>query len=38
MARDFVQVTTVQGVNVIDLWLPEQLDSEEFDRLIQSLL
>ena len=38
MARDFVQVTTVQTINVIDLWLPEQLDSEEFDRLNQSLL
>jgi anti-anti-sigma factor len=38
MAKDFVQVTTVQSVSVIDLWLPEQLDSEEFDRLNQSLL
>src|SRR5271155_5676693 len=38
MARDFVKVTTVQSVNVIDLWLPEMLDSEEFDRLNTSLL
>jgi anti-anti-sigma factor len=38
MARDFVQVTVLQSVNVIDLRLPEQLDSEEFDRLNQSLI
>ena len=38
MARDFVKVTTVQQVDVIDLWLPEQLDSEEFDRLNESLM
>ncbi len=38
MARDFVQVTTLQSVNVIELWLPEHLDSEEFDRLNQSLV
>ena len=38
MARDFVKVITVQSVDVIDLWLPEQLDSEEFDRLNQTLM
>ncbi len=38
MARDFVKVTTVQMIDVIDLWLPEQLDSEEFDRLNQTLM
>jgi anti-sigma B factor antagonist len=38
MAREFVTVTLVQTVSVIDLWLPEQLDSEEFDRLNQSLM
>ncbi len=38
MARDFVKVTTVQSIDVIDLWLPEQLDSEEFDRLNESLM
>jgi anti-anti-sigma factor len=38
MPRDFVQVTEVQSINVIDLWLPEQLDSDEFDRLNTSLM
>ena len=38
MAKEFVQVTTVNSINVIDLWLPEQLDSGEFDRLNESLL
>lgn len=38
MARDFVKVTTVQSIDVIDLWLPEQLDSEEFDRLNETLM
>jgi anti-anti-sigma factor len=38
MPRDFVQVTMIRSVNVIDLWLPEHLDSEEFDRLNQSLM
>ncbi len=36
--RDFVQVSNVQSINVIDLWLPQQLDSEEFDKLNESLL
>jgi anti-anti-sigma factor len=38
MAKDFVKVTTTASVNVIDLWLPQQLDSGEFDRLNESLL
>jgi anti-anti-sigma factor len=38
MAMDFVQTAVVQSVNVIDLKLPEQLDSEEFDHLNDSLL
>ena len=38
MAKDFVNVTTTQSVNVIDLTLPESLDSEEFDRLNESML
>jgi anti-anti-sigma factor len=38
MSRDFVKVTTIQQIDVIDLWLPEQLDSEEFDRLNESLM
>jgi anti-anti-sigma factor len=38
MAMDFVQTTVVQSINVIDLKLPEQLDSEEFDQLNESLL
>jgi anti-anti-sigma factor len=38
MAKDFVKVTTTASVNVIDLWLPAQLDSSEFDRLNESLL
>lgn len=38
MTQDFVQVTTIGSVQAIQLWLPEQLDSEEFDRLNESLL
>jgi anti-anti-sigma factor len=38
MARDFVKVISVQTVDVIDLWLPEQLDSDEFDRLNETLM
>ncbi len=38
MARDFVKVSTLKSVEIIDLWLPETLDSEEFDRLNTSLL
>jgi anti-anti-sigma factor len=35
--REFVQLSTIGSVNVIELWLPEELDSEEFDRLNESL-
>lgn len=38
MARDFVNVTNVQSVSVMDLRLPEQLDSGEFDRLNEALM
>jgi anti-anti-sigma factor len=38
MSSNFVNVTMVQSVSVIDLRLPEQLDSEEFDRLNESLM
>jgi anti-anti-sigma factor len=38
MARDLVKVTNVQSASVIDLSLPESLDSEEFDRLNESML
>ncbi len=38
MAKDFLKVIAVQSVNVIDLALPESLDSEEFDRLNDSML
>jgi len=38
MPKEFVQVTATQSVNVIDLALPESLDSEEFDRLNESML
>lgn len=38
MSKEFVRVTTTQSVNVIDLALPESLDSEEFDRLNESML
>lgn len=38
MAKDFVQVTSTQSVHVIGLALPESLDSEEFDRLNESML
>jgi anti-anti-sigma factor len=38
MAKDFVKVTNTQSASVIDLALPESLDSEEFDRLNESML
>src|SRR3954471_21971508 len=38
MAIDLVKVATAESVNVIDLALPESLDSEEFDRLNESML
>ncbi len=38
MSRQFVNLTTVQSISVIDLRLPEQLDSEEFDRLNESMM
>ena len=38
MAMDLVNVTVEQSVSVIDLRLPEQLDSGEFDRLNESLM
>jgi anti-sigma B factor antagonist len=38
MASNFVNVRVVQSISVIDLRLPEQLDSEEFDRLNESLM
>jgi anti-anti-sigma factor len=38
MPKEFVNVTAVRSVDVIDLWLPEQLDSEEFDRLNVALM
>ena len=38
MGRDFVRVTTVKQIDIIDLWLPEQLDSDEFDRLNEAMM
>jgi len=38
MATDLVRMTTERAANVIDLTLPESLDSDEFDRLNQSML
>jgi anti-sigma B factor antagonist len=38
MAKDFVRVTVEKLVSVIDLTLPESLDSDEFDRLNESML
>jgi anti-anti-sigma factor len=38
MAMDFVKLTLIEKVNVIDLTLPQSLDSEEFDELNESML
>jgi anti-sigma B factor antagonist len=38
MSSNFVNVTVVQSVSVIDLRLPEQLDSDEFDQLNEALM
>jgi stage II sporulation protein AA (anti-sigma F factor antagonist) len=38
MAKDFFQLTVSNSVNVMDLALPESLDSEEFDALNESML
>ena len=38
MAKDFIRTTVVQSVNVIELTLPQMLDSEEFDHLNSSML
>ena len=38
MSTDFVKVRIVQSVSVIDLALPEELDSDEFDKLNEELL
>jgi anti-sigma B factor antagonist len=38
MPREFVTVTTIESIHVIDLWLPEQLDSEAFDQLNESMM
>ncbi len=38
MPSDFVQTTTVENINVIELNLPEQVDSDAFDQLNQSVL
>src|SRR5271170_3438518 len=38
MAKDFVKVSVMQSVHVIELKLPQMLDSEEFDHLNTSVL
>jgi anti-anti-sigma factor len=38
MSSNFVNVTVLQSVSVIDLRLPEQLDSNEFDQLNEALM
>ncbi len=38
MAGDFVKLISEGSVNVIELSLPEQLDSDEFDRLNKDLM
>ena len=35
---DFIQVKTEQAVNVVEMTLPEYLDSSEFDKLNEALL
>ena len=38
MAEAFFQVSKIQAVNVVELALPQSLDSEEFDRLNEQML
>ena len=38
MADTFFHVSNVQSVNVVELSLPQSLDSEEFDRLNEQML
>jgi anti-sigma B factor antagonist len=38
MSSDFVHVTVVHSISVIELRLPEQLDSTEFDQLNEALM
>ena len=38
MPNDFVHLSVVQSVHVIELTLPQMLDSEEFDHLNSSVL
>jgi anti-anti-sigma factor len=38
MAEHFVRVTTLDSVQIIDLSLPESLDSKEFDALNEALI
>jgi anti-anti-sigma factor len=38
MAKDFVKMSVVQSVHVIELTLPQMLDSEEFNHLNTSML
>ena len=38
MPKEFVTVTQIEAVHVIDLWLPEQLDSEAFTQLNESMM
>jgi len=35
---DFIRVQTEQSVNIVEMMLPEYIDSSEFDRLNESLL
>jgi anti-anti-sigma factor len=38
MAKDFIKLSVAQSVHVIELNLPEMLDSEEFNHLNTSML
>jgi anti-anti-sigma factor len=38
MAKDFIKLTTVHSVQVVELSLPQMLDSEEFNHLNTSIL
>ena len=38
MSKDFFRQSSSQGINVIELILPDQIDAVEFDRLNESLL
>ena len=38
MATDFVKVVTIKSIDVIELSLPEQLDSDEFNCLNKDLM